>query len=180
MPRGICYHPKGEANPKWKGGQNAASRRWYQKKVGYKSTEEYRNKRLEALRDNISKENNPNWKGGKIANMSGYMQILLSPDDFFYPMVRKRKYVYEHRLVMAKHLGRCLHSWEVVHHKNHIRNDNRIDNLYLACDAGHKQITHFEKILEQQQVEIRELQQQIRFLQWQLNEAGIKIECKGV
>lgn len=100
-----------------------------------------------------------NWRGGrKIAN--GYIWIKLQPDDFFYPMVMRGGYVLEHRLVMAKALGRNLHRWEIVHHKGirckgiENRSDNLIDNLQLVSDDRHKQIT----ILENR---IRELEKQL-------------------
>lgn len=79
---------------------------------------------------------NPRWKGG-LAVMRGYKLVLLPEDDFFRPMARKDGYVLEHRLVMAKSLGRCLHSWELVHHRNGIKTDNRIEKLLLVLTGIH-------------------------------------------
>ncbi len=112
-------------------------------------------------------EGNPAWKGGRIKKGNGYIEIKLHPDDFFHPMHMKGGYVREHRLVMAKHLGRNLHPWEVVHHRNGIRDDNRIENLHLATDAGHNQISHMERLLNRQAREIRQLKVELKKLKEQ-------------
>lgn len=67
------------------------------------------------------------WKGGRVVVRGGYINVF-APD---HPYAVGGKYVREHRLVMEKKIGRYLERWEVVHHKNGIKNDNRIKNLEL-------------------------------------------------
>lgn len=120
-------------------------------------------------------EDNCNWKGGRKKDHQGYILITLQPDDFFYPMADSNGCVLEHRLVVARRLGRCLHSWEIVHHRDGIRDHNDDCNLYLAMDAGHKQITHMEIAIkrlmlriDRQRTEISQLKQQISLLETQI------------
>jgi len=73
-------------------------------------------------------ERHPSYKGGRRTSQ-GYV-LVLHPDA---PNRRngKTNEVLEHRLVMEQHLGRKLKDKENVHHKNGIRDDNRIENLEL-------------------------------------------------
>lgn len=73
---------------------------------------------------------NSRWNGGRYC-CSGYIRVRLEPSDFYFPMTNKKGNVFEHRLVMARHLNRCLLAWEIVHHRNGIKDDNRLVNLQL-------------------------------------------------
>ena len=73
------------------------------------------------------------WKGGRNKIRNGYIEIYM-PD---HPNARGSKYVREHRLVMEKHLGRYLQPYERVHHKNGIKDDNRLENLELMTKYLH-------------------------------------------
>lgn len=112
------------------------------------------------------------WKGGRQKTRRGYILIQLQPDDFFYPMADKHGRVSEHRLVVAKALGRNLHSWEIVHHKEgYAKHDNRYPlTLQLVTDDRHKQITLLEN-------RIRHLEQRVTLLEAEnaLLEAGTDV-----
>jgi len=104
-------------------------------------------------------------QGYRGRHSDGYVVIKLQPNDFFFSMSGKDGYVFEHRLVMAQSLGRCLHSWEIVHHRNHKRDDNRIENLQLVSDDRHKQISILEAKIARLQGENKELKAENRRLQ---------------
>lgn len=76
----------------------------------------------------LAQERHGNWKGGVVTTGSGYTAV--SGGEF--PEMRDMNgYTLEHRLVMARHLGRPLTRHETVHHINGDRKDNRIENLQL-------------------------------------------------
>ena len=89
---------------------------------------------------------------------NGYILVWIFPNNPFYSMKKgKSERILEHRLVMANSLGRCLSPDELVHHLNGIRNDNRIENLFITTKKEHHNAA-FAKL----QNEITNLQTQIR------------------
>lgn len=76
-------------------------------------------------------ENHWAWKGGKTISSGGYVSVYLPLDDPLAVMRNRTGYVPEHRLVVARWLGRPLTDQETVHHVNGRTNDNRLENLQL-------------------------------------------------
>lgn len=78
---------------------------------------------------------NPMWNGGRFVAPGGYIAVWVAPDDPMNIMTwsasNRKNYCFEHRVVMARHIGRPLKRTEYVHHKNGVRDDNRIENLEL-------------------------------------------------
>lgn len=72
----------------------------------------------------------PLWVGR--STRSGYITVRPLNHPFPESLGRSRR-MYEHRAVMEVHLGRALLREEVVHHRNGIKTDNRIENLELVA-----------------------------------------------
>jgi len=79
------------------------------------------------------REHSSNWRGGRIIRRD-YIFVIAKDN----PNSNSQGYTAEHRLVTEKKLGRYLTKDEVVHHKNGIKDDNRIENLQLMTDSEHK------------------------------------------
>jgi len=77
----------------------------------------------------------PGWKNGRHyygPDINGrYVAVWVGRDDPMWSMANRGGTVPEHRLVMARSLGRPLERHETVHHLNGRRDDNRLDNLQL-------------------------------------------------
>ena len=90
--------------------------------------------------------NNPAWKGGitifrKHGNYAGVRYVRCP--ELLASMARKDGYVMEHRLFVARAMGRPLLRSEVVHHKDHDPTNNALHNLELWPDnRSHKLAEH--------------------------------------
>ncbi len=101
-------------------------------------------------------EKHGSFKTGRQINPKGYVIVWVDPEDPMHSMVVTDNYVPEHRLVMARKIGRPLKSYETVHHINGDRTDNRIENLqlrighhgngqvYCCADCGSRNIVQCE------------------------------------
>jgi hypothetical protein len=71
--------------------------------------------------------------GARVRRPDGYIAVYYPA----HPDSGKRKQVLEHRLVMEQTLGRRLRRDEHVNHINHIRDDNRPENLEVISAGDH-------------------------------------------
>lgn len=85
---------------------------------------------------------NTKYGGHKKKRADGYASVY-TPN---HPFASKDGYVMEHILMMEEHIGRLIGRDEVVHHKNGVRDDNRIENLELMTFKEHAKYHLQERI----------------------------------
>lgn len=79
------------------------------------------------------------------------IQKTVSKGDYIYavvpehPKATKNHYVLMHRIVMENYLGRLLTDEEVIHHKDHNKKNNSIENLELINRVAHIKLHSLEQ-----------------------------------
>lgn len=79
-------------------------------------------------------DNHGMWKGGRTTKGDGYVGVWTPGHE----RADNQNRVYEHTLVIEKHIGRLPNKGEVIHHINGNKKDNRMENLYLCNHKNHK------------------------------------------
>lgn len=70
---------------------------------------------------------------GRYINSNGYVEVWCPA----HPKTTVRKTVREHRLVWEAYHKCCLLAHAIIHHKNGLKTDNRIENLVLMTQSQH-------------------------------------------
>lgn len=90
--------------------------------------------RMDRLKGNWSGEKNPRWNGGRHKSAAGYVFVRNKGSKASY-----KGYIREHVLVWERANGPLPDGWH-VHHKNGIKDDNRIENLEAMPWKKHREL----------------------------------------
>lgn len=86
------------------------------------------------------RESHPAWKGGRRFDKDGY--VLVYAPDHQWP--RRGGYIREHVFVMENALSRRMKPGECVHHKDHDRQNNSVENLEIIQRGQHSKLHRHE------------------------------------
>lgn len=123
--------------------QRSARRKNGAATLGVKRTDETK-ARISAAKKKYRKRDDYEFGGHEKKRSDGYVQVFV-PD---HPHATSDGFVMRHTLVMEREIGRLLNPDEVVHHINHIRDDNRLENLRLMTKKEHNALHGKERRLK--------------------------------
>lgn len=81
------------------------------------------------------------WNIEKVISKGDYMYALV-PE---HPKATRHGYVLLHRVIMENHLGRVLNTNEIVHHKDHNKKNNTLENLEVLDGREHSRLHGLEQ-----------------------------------
>lgn len=84
----------------------------------------------------------PRWNRGKIFDDKGYVLIRVGKD---HPLAHSNDFAYEHLVVWVSAGKPRPNPWEVLHHKNREKTDNRIENLEVVSSSEHGRLHSAEQ-----------------------------------
>lgn len=100
----------------------------------------YKTKEMEFINRSNARigSKSPCWKGGRKKTNKGYIYKM----EKGHHRSTADGYVLEHILIMERHLNRRIGEDEVVHHRNGIKSDNRVENLEVMSFGEHTRLHH--------------------------------------
>lgn len=103
-------------------------------------------------------EKSPWYNGGEYLDKKGYVRVY-KPE---HPKAYSNGTMAKHRLVWEEHYKVCLLDWIDIHHKNGIKNDNRIENLEVLDHKEHSRLSGYRDFSNRKCIECKTTKTKIK------------------
>jgi hypothetical protein len=90
----------------------------------------------------LSSASHPRWNSARLRAQQGYIKVRVGRN---HPLADPNGYAYEHLLVWCAAGNARPPVGYILHHRNGIKEDNRLDNLELLTRAEHNRLHNLER-----------------------------------